>query len=698
MKEDKFNSFNLSNDQNLSFPICQEKMKKSKMLQHKTIRKININHKKISKEKNKKIKKKFYDLYTINIQLQKYNSNPLKKNIMIINDILNTKTNHFLAKFKDSLITDYIDEFLKRYFNINECKDLIPKFYTYYQNYLKFFCRGFFTDFQINKIMIDYGENQAELYYNKNYEIKDKKEKKNKNDNSNKNVSNSNSSSLNKKELLFTDKIRNSINRMENSLLMYNYKYKFNKNEISNICYKNKNETITLNDDTKIYNTDNLISKDNSIIIIIDAMIKKKREKKQSCKNIKNMNNDKNILNIYKMLLNQSPIKSARNLNYNRKTTNKVPAINIFNRNVPLVRNSKNHPTNKNNKIKDIIKTPSILGIHKILFKNFQSRNLKINNNSNVVMKNNLTQRGYYRNPSRSISSRLGGVGRNLALTKRTDKKLLSYNIKTNLNINNQKSKPKNFNGVKSRNGDSVILSISSSRNLKKNSYEISYLNKKNNTNTNNKINNNRIKHYQFIKNKNKNLLKYKKNYNNYKQNSLTTNSDSILNNYHININNNIMLFNNNNNITNYSYSKKYLKSNSKKKKNENIKLTLNKPNKSRNIGNGFGTDLKKFKTEIKNVSISKSKKNLSSSIRKYIYLVKCKNKSKDKINKNKEILLRNKSNIYNNHSCFRLKKLEDSDIMSSFKNTKKLNHSNKNMNLNKTNKNNIIFDYKRKK
>lgn len=32
---------------------------------------------------------------------------------MIINDIIETKTNHFLAIFKDYLITDYIDEFLK---------------------------------------------------------------------------------------------------------------------------------------------------------------------------------------------------------------------------------------------------------------------------------------------------------------------------------------------------------------------------------------------------------------------------------------------------------------------------------------------------------------------------------------------------------------------------------------------------------
>ena len=154
------------------------------------------------------------------------------------------------------------------------------------------------------------------------------------------------------------------------------------------------------------------------------------------------------------------------------------------------------------------------------------------------------------------------------------------------------------------------------------------------------------------------------------------------------------MLLNNNNN-THYNSNKNYLKSNSKSKKRiDDIKLTLNKQIKSRNLG--IGIDLKKFKTE-KNYNNFKNKKNICSSIRKYIYLVKTRSKSKDKINKNKELLIRNKSNLYNNHSCFKIKKIEDSDIMPSLKNFKKLNNSNKNLNLNKIQKINIIFDYKRK-
>ena len=700
MKEIDSESLDLTIHKNSSIPIHLEKMKKSKIFQSKTIKKFQNPFKKpISKEKNNKLKKKFFNLYTINLQLQKHNSNPLKKNIMIINNIIETKTNHFLAVFKDFLITDYVDEFLKRYFTTKECYELIPKFYIYYQNYLKFFCRGFFIDFIGNKIIQDYCECQAELYYNNNYGVKEKKKsKKNKNEensnNNSKNLISNNNSNINKIKLLFTDTVKNSINKMENSKLMSNYIYKYNTNEISNILYKSKNETMSLNDDTKVYNTDNIITNENSLVNLIDIMIHKKIEKKQKNKNNKNNNlYDKNIVNIYKNLLNQSPIRSIRILNYNNKnvvynnkTTKKISSIKIFNKNAPIIIKNKKFNNNISN---ELAKTPIFLDNQK-LNKNNHSRNIK-NNNSNLFMKSNLTQKGYFRNTSKIISSRLGGgLGTNYATTKSTRNNKFS-SFYTNLNNNNQNSKKKiKFNGFYSKNIDSYnLLSNSSSKNLKKN-----FISNNNSSKNNNKINNskklnNRIKHYQYINYKNKNPLKNKNIKN--KQSCSLSNSNSIFNNFHININNNIMLLNENNNNTHYHSNKNNLKSKNKKKI-DDIKLTLNKQNKSRN--NAVGIDLKKYKTEIKN-SI-KNKKNICSSIKKYIYMVK--NKNKDKAgSKNKEVLIRNKSNIYNNHSCFKIKKIEDSDIMPSLKNFKKLNNSNKNMKLNKVSKVNIIFDYKRK-
>ena len=707
MEEGKLDILDLSKPKNSSLPISLDKMKKSKVFKNKMTKKFQQSFKKsIPKEKvDKKIKNKFLSIYIINSQLQKHNSNPLKKNIMIINDIIETKTNHFLAIFKDYLIKDYVDEFLKRYFTVSESTELLPKFYIYYQNYLKFFCRGLFTDFKANKIIQEYGECQAELYYNKNYGGKEKKSKKNRDENNDNindgdNNSNASSSNINKLRILFTDTVKNSINRIENSKLWQNYIYKYNTNEISNIFYKSKNETMTLNDDTKIYNEDNLMTNENSLINLIDVMIHKKREKKKTIKNKNKKNNnnnnnnyninDKNIVNIYKNLLDQSPIRSARNLNYNNKnglynkTSKKVASIKIFNKNIPMIFKNKKQINNISNDIKDKnIKTPISEKPNKILSKNnFHSRNSKFNNSGNFFMKSNLTQK-IYRNTSKSISSRIG-LGNIITSKNNNNNKNKFASFNTNLNQNSKKKLK--FNGIYFKNTNDNFLSTSSSRNLKKN-FICSYQSNKNNQKLNN-----RIRHYQYITYKNKNQLKQKNS--KHKQSCSLSNSNSIFNNFHININNNIMLLNNNNNNTHYNSNKNNLKSNSKiKKRIDDIKLTLKKQNKSRNNG----VDLKKYKTEIKYLQNNniKSKKNICSSIRKYIYLVKT--KSKDKNNKNKEQLIRNKSNIFN-YSCFKIKKTgEDSDVMSSLKNIKKLNNSNKNLNLNKVPKINIIFDYKRK-
>ena len=77
--------------------------------------------------------------------------------------------------------------------------------------------------------------------------------------------------------------------------------------------------------------------------------------------------------------------------------------------------------------------------------------------------------------------------------------------------------------------------------------------------------------------------------------------------------------------------------------------------------------------------------------------LEKSKSKNKDKSLKNKEQLVRNKSNLYYNNSRLKNKKFDKSDMMPSLKNFKKLNNSNKNLNVQSGQKINIIFDYKKK-
>ena len=706
MNNDEYDITNSSGPKTERKIFYIEKIKKSKITKNKALLKFHekLNNQNTYKNKSKAVNK-INIIKIINNQLQKHNSTPSQKNIMIINDIIETKTNHFLAIFKDFLITDYVDEFLKRYFTFDECEELIPKFYLYYKNYLKFFCRGFFIDFKANKIVQDNGEFQAELYYNNNYGSKNTRKGKKENidneiqnssensksDSGYENKNNTNNiSNINKIKTIFSQSIRAKLGKIESSK-------KEEKKELSNIFYKNKNETITLNDETKIYNDDNIYTNENSLINLLNSLINKKisRKKLKESKIIKNNINDKNIVNIYKNLLNQSPIKSARYHNYIKngiynKTSKKVSSIKIFNKNIPIILKNKNH------NLSNDMKTP-FLEKTKILSRNNQSRNSRtnfssrVNNSTNIFIKNSKSKKSHKKrkNNSKSILTRLN---KGNFVSSKSNKNTYST---FNKNIRRAKRKKSIYTGFYFKNMSNN--SSNSSKELKAN-FILSF--QSNRENNNNNIKMNKIKNYQYMTFKNKSLNKNKLQNKifKHKQNWSLSNSNSIYNNFHININNNIMLLNNN--IKHYISNKNNVKSFSKQKKNSiinNMNTKRNNQNmKSRNENN---IDLNKYKTEMKNIQVNlkKNNKNIYSSFKKYISLEKLKNKSKEKILKNKEQLVRNKSNICYYNKTFKIKKFDKTETTSYLKNFKQLNNSNKNINNPNSQKINVIFDYKRK-
>ena len=103
------------------------------------------------------IHKSLYFNYGMNTKLN------YEKNI-ITNIILN-KNCHIVSLLKDSMIYDFIDEFLKKYFKRKEIKVNVPKYVKYYKNYLRFFCKPTFRDFPLNTIIQANGERLAEIYY-----------------------------------------------------------------------------------------------------------------------------------------------------------------------------------------------------------------------------------------------------------------------------------------------------------------------------------------------------------------------------------------------------------------------------------------------------------------------------------------------------------------------------------------------------
>jgi len=87
----------------------------------------------------------------------------------IMESLIFNKNTHLVSTFKDYMIWDYVEEFLKRYYRNKESEERVPKFATFYKNYLKFFCIPTFKDIYSNEMIHNYSEKKAELFYNENY-------------------------------------------------------------------------------------------------------------------------------------------------------------------------------------------------------------------------------------------------------------------------------------------------------------------------------------------------------------------------------------------------------------------------------------------------------------------------------------------------------------------------------------------------
>ena len=117
-------------------------------------------------------------LFSYKILEAKHNSTPelyLKRNLNIL---IKRKRCHFLANFNENILTRcQLRDYLKRYYTYEETKERIPKYVSYYKNYLTFFCRPFFVGYIVNKKMVKHMEKIAQIFYNENYADEDDTQK-----------------------------------------------------------------------------------------------------------------------------------------------------------------------------------------------------------------------------------------------------------------------------------------------------------------------------------------------------------------------------------------------------------------------------------------------------------------------------------------------------------------------------------------
>ena len=688
---------------------------------------INLNHIQI-------VAKNKISLYIINQNLQKYNSTPETKNLMIIEDLMRSKETHFTSLFKDYLISDYNEEFLRGYFNFYEIEEVLPKFYDYYKNYLKFFCKGTFSNFYVNEIIQEYGENQAEVYYNVNYKKKEKakKNKKEKLDEKNlKESSNNHSDNISRLISLHSFFTKSIIKHVNENIVESKVIKETELSNIKPLKKSSRENTINLPDDSTV-SIDDVITKKSSIVNIIDLMedkIKKKQKNKNNNKNknfyynnnnkkynkkielifidnkkLNNRNDNKNTIinkNRFNSFSKLSPNSNDKNKNLSKEKNNKNKKI--ISRNKVVSNSNINNIISKNNKIlssSNYIKYIDVLknkkGCQNNIYKNKNSQNeLLLTSSRNIRNKKSLNNI-----PSFNSNENNYKCNQNLFSNSNTSNNLKnSRNKNINLSKINVSLKIKNFyQKIKTINSNSLYPLSISKGNINKSNFGkkldpiLKEKEKSKNSISKSKINKNTSNDFylkQTIK-KNSNLdkgLSFSPKNIYFHNKSL---SYSTVNNCNININNNIILSNNYYNNNKYSYVQQKVNNSTKKLFEKNMnhkkhKTNYNKQLTSRNIK----IDLDKFKTEENNVNSLISQGTISQRI--------LKNKNKDNIIQytsfrkanNNEILIKQRN-------LFKLKKtnmnIKDKKHLT-LKNIPVMNNTKTNLNNNNTSKRIYIND-----
>ena len=258
-----------------------------------------------------------YQKYFMKKLVIKYNVLPNEYNLMKLENFIEAKYCHSLARFKELLLFNYDEEFLKRFYSRKEALKKIPLFSEFYKSYLKFFCFPTLAELKLNELIEDMVENKAKAFYNENYS--NEKEKSDKKIN----------------VVIFTNKIRKDISR-RNSL-----------NNLTKTTIKNK--SVTNKSSRSIITIERIYNELNRQKINQKINLNSKSEDKI----LKiNFNNNNSHINSGKKIIETIVSKNSvilKKIDYNSNNNNTIKTNN----------NDIHKHSQRNSKPKNIIKTNS---------------------------------------------------------------------------------------------------------------------------------------------------------------------------------------------------------------------------------------------------------------------------------------------------------------------------------------------------
>ena len=412
---------------------------------------------------------------------------------LVMQNLIFNKNTHLVSVFKDYMIVDYIEEFLKRYYKINESHYKVPKFFLFYKNYLKFFCEPTLKNLYINNLIHNRCEKKAEFFYNENY-----KNKKNNtsssseqnnglyedSDSSEKEEDNENSLNSN---IFFDDDIRKKIEKyspINTSIVLPESGSKFKKSESFLLITDSNEESLfnimhginkeRLSEISNINSNIKFKTKVNSVINFLLNDNKKKNEESQN-KSPKKFKNDKikknsnfensNNNDIYKKKFKEIELKKIGSQNL------KI----LLNKNNGILKSKSNKKLIKKNGLFNLLKEKGVISIKSQDYNN-------TNNNTNII--NDLTNNKQNtliinKNPYINKNSNLSHINLSKKKSIMKSRSKLSPEIKNKNIIKNKKQNQKYYNNNNNLTNNSNYNTFDKN-DIKRKSYNYINISKKN--------------------------------------------------------------------------------------------------------------------------------------------------------------------------------------------------------------------------
>ena len=350
----------------------------------------------------------------------KYNILPKEYTLIQLENFIRAKYCHSLAKFKEDLLFNYKQEFLKRFYKKKESQNKIPLFSQFYKAYLQFFCSPILSELNLNELIEEMVERKAKVFYQNNYNEEEEKNKESK-------------KFIN--TIFFTNKVRKDISRKNTltDLSKTTIEFMTTSNKNSANSYISLNNLVNeigdgkngyINSNFNIYNKNNINSNTNDKINNNNNYLKINKITKINKFKIKETNsylNEKdNLTKKRDIFKNSSKNTEVSSINERNITEIRVKAINnndinnISNKNMTSINVEMNSKNNKKSKDKNISKPLyhkiNIVNNKIIIINNARSKGNILKSSKDKIKKRSSLSRNIKNNFLSTYSSNTTGI------------------------------------------------------------------------------------------------------------------------------------------------------------------------------------------------------------------------------------------------------------------------------------------------